>query len=82
MTNNNPSLRKIPVHEPADVIPSKQHISLLEWLQATGRLIPRDTTQESSEYLNDEEEISELIVDEGSYDDDDDDDMDDDSLED
>lgn len=71
---DNPSLRKTPVHEPADVIPSKQHISLLEWLQATGRLIPRDKVQESNEYVNEEEEISELIVDENSYDDDDDDD--------
>lgn len=82
MTENNPSLRKIPVHEPADVIPSKQHVSLLEWLQATGRLIPRDIVQESStNYVNPEEEISELIVDENSYDDDDDDD-DDDALDD
>lgn len=71
---DNPSLRKTPVHEPADVIPSKQHISLLEWLQATGRLIPRDKVQESNEYVNEEEEISELIVDENSYDDEDDDD--------
>ncbi|MEL7037147.1 MAG: DUF3134 domain-containing protein [Cyanobacteria bacterium J06592_8] len=74
MTTDNPSLKKIPVHEPADVIPSKQHVSLLEWLQATGRLIPRDNVQETTTYLNEEEEISELIVDEGSYDDDDDDD--------
>ncbi len=76
----NPSLRKIPVHEPAEVIPSQQHVSLLEWLQATGRLIPRDNVPESNAFLEAEEEISELIVDESPYDDDDDDD--DDAMED
>lgn len=66
----NPSLREIPSHEPADVIPSKQQVSLLDWLTQTGRLIPRDTVQEPvSSYRPDEEEISELIVDDVSYDD-------------
>lgn len=69
----NPSLRKIPVHEPADVIPSKQQISLLDWLTATGRLMARDN-QESQDYVNEEEEISDLIVDDGPYEEEDDDD--------
>ncbi|MGL5081503.1 MAG: DUF3134 domain-containing protein [Microcoleaceae cyanobacterium] len=70
---HNPSLREIPVHEPADVIPSEQHSSLLGWLKSTGRLIPRDV-QEQVNYLDEVEEISELIVDEAAFDDDDDDD--------
>jgi len=76
----NPSLREIPVHEPADVIPSKQEISLLAWLESTGRLIERDTVSTTAvDYLDDEEEISELMsVDDSAYDDDDDLDDDDD----
>jgi hypothetical protein len=75
----NPSLREIPAHEPADVIPSKQEISLLAWLESTGRLIARDTPSgEVTDYLDEEEEISELMsVDDSVYDDDDDDDADD-----
>ena len=75
----NPSLREIPVHEPADVIPSKQEISLLAWLESTGRLIERDTVSTTAvDYLDDEEEISELMsVDDSAYDDDDLDDDDD-----
>lgn len=72
----NPSLREIPAHEPADVIPSKQEISLLAWLESTGRLIERDTVSTTTvDYLDEEEEISDLIsVDDSAYDDDDDDD--------
>ncbi len=77
---HNPSLRKIPVHEPADVIPSKQQVSLLDWLTATGRLMARDN-QESQEFPNEEQEISDLIVDDGPYEDDDDSDDSDDSIE-
>lgn len=79
----NPSLREIPAHEPADVIPSKQEISLLAWLESTGRLIARDPVNtEAVDYLDDEEEISELMsVDDSVYDDDDDIDDDDDLLE-
>ncbi|QNH57325.1 DUF3134 domain-containing protein [Limnospira indica] len=64
----NPSLRETPSHEPADVIRSKQQVSLLDWLTQTGRLIPRDTVQEPvNSYRPDEEEISELMVDDPSY---------------
>lgn len=70
----NPSLRQEHRHEPADVIPLKQEISLLDWLESTGRLIARDS-QDPSGYLDEEEEISELMaVDEGTFDMDDDDD--------
>ncbi|VXD11808.1 DUF3134 domain-containing protein [Planktothrix paucivesiculata] len=72
----NPSLREIPAHEPADVIPSKQEISLIAWLESTGRLIERDTVSTTTvDYLEEEEEIADLIsVDDSAYEDDDDDD--------
>ncbi len=68
----NPSLRQIPRHEPAEVIPLKQESSLLDWLEATNRLLARDSQE--PDYLDDEEEISELMaVDDSPYDDIDDD---------
>ncbi len=70
-TMNNPSLREIPVHEPADVISAQQRVSLIDWLKATGRLMQRDV-QEKVNYAEEEEEISELIVDDAAYDEDDD----------
>ena len=72
----NPSLREEPRYQPAAVIPLKQDDSILEWLEATGRMLARETVDDS--YLDDgEEEISELMVDDGTYDlDDDDDDLD------
>lgn len=68
----NPSLRETPIHEPADVIPSQQQESLLDWLKRTGRLIARDTLEPIEGYKPEEEEISELIVDDSSDDYDDD----------
>lgn len=75
---HNPSLRAIPVHEPAEVIPSKQEISLIAWLEATGRMVARDAVNtEAADYLDDEEEISELMsVDDGVFEEEDDDDDD------
>ncbi len=72
----NPSLRQLPRHEAAEVIPVSQETSILDWLQSTGRLIPRD--HDDQLYLDDEEEIDELMgADDGSYDDDEIDDTDD-----
>jgi hypothetical protein len=63
----NPSLRQIPRHLPADVIPLKQQASLLDWLESNNRLIARDVQE--PDYLH-EEEISELMaVDDNPYDD-------------
>ncbi len=41
----NPALIQEPRYEPAVVIPLKQEASLLDWLKANNRLIPRDTTE-------------------------------------
>ena len=69
----NPSLRQIPRHEPAEVIPLKQESLLLEWLEATGRLLARDN-QEPDYVLDAEPEITDLMGGEESpYDDLDDD---------
>lgn len=72
----NPSLREEPRNQPAEVIPLKQEFSLLDWLENTGRLIARDA-HDPDGYLDEEEEIDALIVDENSYDLDDDGDDDD-----
>jgi hypothetical protein len=78
---SNPSLREEPREQLADVIPVKQETSLLDWLETNGRLVARDVEDDS--YLEDEEEISELMgVDDSAFDDDDDDmadDIDDDA---
>lgn len=69
----NPSLRQEPRYEPASVIPLKQESSLLDWLEANNRLIARETVVDSTDALEDDEEISELMdVDDGVYIDDDD----------
>lgn len=68
---NNPSLRQFPRHEAADVIPLSQETSILDWLRSHGRLIPRD--EDERDLLNEEEEISALMLaEDSSYDDDED----------
>ncbi|WP_017658819.1 DUF3134 family protein [Baaleninema simplex] len=73
----NPSLRQLPRHEPAELIPSHRETSLLEWLKASGRIIPRDDREQSS--AREEEEFIGLIAEEedDSYSDSDDSDGDD-----
>lgn len=67
----NTSLREEPREQLAAVIPSKHESSMLDWLEASGRLVMRDTQEPG--YLN-EEEISELMsVDDVTYDIDDED---------
>jgi hypothetical protein len=71
----NPSLREEPRNQRASVIPHKQESSILDWLEGTGRLLARDSSE--LDYLDNEEEISELMgSDDNSFDLDDDDDLD------
>lgn len=71
----NPSLREEPISRPAAVIPLKHESSILDWLEATGRLIARDEVLADAGYLDDEEEIDQLMgSDDVGFDDDDDDD--------
>lgn len=70
----NPSLRQIPRHEPAEVIPLKQESSLLDWLESTHRLLARDVNDRDDYLLDEEPEISDLMgTDDSPYDDLDDD---------
>lgn len=45
---NNPSLRLTPRHEPGDVIPTPQETSILDWLEASGRMMPREEQEEEA----------------------------------
>jgi hypothetical protein len=65
-------LREEPRNQRAAVIPSSNEFVLLEWLKSNGRLIKREPQE--SHYLNEVEEISEMIdLDDIPYDHDDDD---------
>ena len=55
----NSPLREEPRNQRAAVILSPNEFVLLEWLKSSGRLIPREPQE--SEYLNQVEEISEMI---------------------
>ena len=83
MSNYNPSVRQIPRENPADVIPLQRDSSILNWLEGTGRLIPR----EPIDSVGDEpepEELADLMGNEDKDDDvdesDDDDGDDDDNM--
>lgn len=69
---HNPSLREEPRYKPAPTISTRQQVSILDWLNSTGRLIARES--DSFDYEDNVEELQELMVgDDGAYDDDDDD---------
>ena len=56
----NPSLTEEPRHKLAAVIPLRQNTSIINWLQETGRMSPRDIEEEK--YLDEEDiEITELL---------------------
>ncbi len=70
----NSPLREEPRSQRAAVIRSNNEFFLLEWLRSTGRLIEREPQEQ--EFVNEVEEISEIIeVDDIPYDFDDDDDI-------
>ncbi|MEO0771013.1 MAG: DUF3134 domain-containing protein [Cyanobacteria bacterium J06649_4] len=76
MSNYNPSVRQIPRKNPADVIPLQRDSSILNWLEGTGRLIPREPVDS----VGDEpepEELADLMGNEDKEDDVDDTDDDD-----
>jgi hypothetical protein len=72
----NSPLSEEPRNQRAPVIPLKQESSMLDWLQANGRLVARNVQE--SDFSEDEEEISEFLSGEdgiGDYDLDDDSDV-------
>lgn len=78
MSKYNPSVRQEPRYEPAAVLPVTRDTSLLDWLRATNRLIARESQEESSlDLLEEEVDITELMDgDDHLYEDDGDDDLD------
>ena len=60
----NPSLQEESRYEPASVIPLKGDASLLEWLRLQGRLIPREVPESQVAAEQDDDGISELILEE------------------
>ena len=77
---NNPALRVQRRNQPAAIIPTEQQVSILDWLESTGRLIAREGTESTLKFDYEAEELSELMLgDDHSYADDDDDDNDDDA---
>ncbi|MDJ0706740.1 MAG: DUF3134 domain-containing protein [Leptolyngbyaceae cyanobacterium MO_188.B28] len=50
----NPALRQEPRHQRAKVIPSRQNISILDWLDSQGRIIWRDFGEYYSEARREE----------------------------
>lgn len=69
----NPALHEQLRSQPAAVIPVQRNASILDWLESTGRLLSRETGE--SGFLEEEEEINELMAGEdNSFDLDDDDD--------
>ncbi|MGB3492735.1 MAG: DUF3134 domain-containing protein [Elainellaceae cyanobacterium] len=72
---HNPSLHEYPRKQPARVIPNLRGESVLEWLESSGRMMPRE--KDEKELTRDEEaEINALMAgDDGFEDDDDDDDL-------
>ncbi|HEY9751966.1 MAG TPA: DUF3134 domain-containing protein [Coleofasciculaceae cyanobacterium] len=71
----NPSLREEPRNQRAAVIPVNRDASILDWLESTGRLLARDSS-EIDYLLEEEEEISELMGSDDSFDLEDDNDTD------
>lgn len=65
-----PALQEQPRRNRAPVIPLKEDASILNWLIASGRLIPRDDAESEEEER--EEEIADLIVGEENFEDSDD----------
>ena len=68
----NPSLKQMPRDQQAPILPSSGESSMLSWLESIGRLRPRED-QEAVRDEADNEEISDLMGSEDSYEDDDED---------
>ena len=70
--SKNPALSQEPRYEPAIVIPLKQEASLLDWLKANDRLIPREPAEKEPE-LDAADDMDELLDGEDDFDEDDED---------
>lgn len=66
----NPALSQEPRYEPAIVIPLKQEASLLDWLEANNRLLPREPQEK--EKTDAPDDMDELLDGEDDFDDEED----------
>ncbi len=66
----NPALNQEIRYEPASVIPLKQESSLLDWLKANNRLIPREPKEKESLDNAEDPEIDELMGNEEDFEED------------
>lgn len=69
----NPSLREEARYDPAAVIPLTHETSIIDWLEATGRMVPRDVVEPEAETKGDEIDLTDFmdLGDDDEYDDDD-----------
>jgi len=58
---NNPSLRETPRCQPAEVITVNRDLSLIEWLEATGRMLALETNDATDYIPEDEVDIAEIM---------------------
>jgi hypothetical protein len=63
----NPALKQQPRHEPAPVIAVQRDTSILEWLEAQGRLIDRDERDPAISALDQPNLDEELFEDDRAY---------------
>jgi hypothetical protein len=75
----NPALKQQPRYEPAPVIAVQRNTSILEWLEAQGRLIDRDERDPAVSALDQPNLEEELFEDDHSYQEEDDSDDSDDA---
>ncbi len=75
----NPALKSQPRYEPAPVIAVQRNTSILEWLEAQGRLIDRDERDPAISSLDQPNLEEELFEDDNSYQEEEDSDDSDDS---
>ncbi len=66
----NPALRDYPRNQPAGVISNERQVTILEWLEQSGRLMERD--KEDQDVPKEDVEINELMGNEDNFEDDDD----------
>lgn len=58
---NNPSLREEPRWKPADVIPANRDSSLIDWLEATGRMLALEKNDDTEYIPEDEVDMGEMM---------------------
>ncbi|MGF1496732.1 MAG: DUF3134 domain-containing protein [Elainellaceae cyanobacterium] len=70
---HNPALQQFPRSQPAQVIPTQQGDSILEWLENSGRMMAVESQEDSGfDFPKEDAEINELMGNDDSYEDDDD----------